>query len=90
MSEVEQKSISIRVAESLELIRPYLQADGGDISLVEVTDDFIVRVKLLGACGTCPMSIQTLKAGVEQTVKRMVPEIVEVVNVPDWMDEMIT
>ena len=88
MSEVE-KNITARVNEGLELIRPYLQADGGDISLVEITDDFVVKVKLLGACGTCPMSIQTLKAGVEQTIKKMVPEIKEVVNVPDGMDDML-
>ena len=89
MSEVEEKSITARVNEGLELIRPYLQADGGDISLVEITDEFVVKVKLLGACGTCPMSIQTLKAGVEQTIKKMVPEIKEVVNVPDGMDDML-
>ena len=89
MSEVEGKSVAARVNEGLELIRPYLQADGGDISLVEITEDFIVKVKLLGACGTCPMSIQTLKAGVEQTIKKMVPEIKEVVNVPDGMDDML-
>ncbi|MCF8372894.1 MAG: NifU family protein [Bacteroidales bacterium] len=72
-----------KIREGLDKIRPYLQADGGDITLLDVTDDMVVRVKLLGACGTCPMSVQTLKAGVEFTLKRMMPEIKEVVNVPD-------
>jgi Fe-S cluster biogenesis protein NfuA len=70
-----------RVNETLEMVRPYLQADGGDISVVELTDDMILKVKLLGACGSCPFSIQTLKAGVEQAIRRDIPEIVEVVSV---------
>lgn len=70
-----------RVNETLEMVRPYLQADGGDISVVELTDDMVLKVKLLGACGSCPFSIQTLKAGVEQAIKRDIPEIVEVVSV---------
>jgi Fe-S cluster biogenesis protein NfuA len=76
-----KEEITQGVAASIETIRPYLQNDGGDISLVEVTDDFIVKVKLLGACGSCPYSIMTLKNGVEQAVKRDVPEIKEVVAV---------
>ncbi|MCW3806896.1 NifU family protein [Plebeiibacterium marinum] len=64
-----------KVEEALEAVRPYLKADGGDISLVEVTDDFIVRVKLMGACNGCPMSYQTMKFGVEQVVKKMLPEV---------------
>jgi Fe-S cluster biogenesis protein NfuA len=70
-----------RVNNTLEMVRPYLQADGGDISVVELTDDMILKVKLLGACGSCPFSIQTLKAGVEQAIRRDIPEIVEVVSV---------
>ena len=64
-----------KVEEALELIRPYLQADGGDISLVEVTHDLVVKVKLLGACNGCPMSFQTMKNGVEQVIKKVLPEI---------------
>ncbi|MEA3444847.1 MAG: NifU family protein [Bacteroidota bacterium] len=75
-----------RINMGLDKIRPYLQADGGDITFVEITDDMVVKVKLLGACGTCPMSIQTLKAGVEFTLKQMLPEIKEVINVPDEDD----
>jgi Fe-S cluster biogenesis protein NfuA len=63
------------------MVRPYLQADGGDISVVDLTDDLILKVKLLGACGSCPFSLQTLKAGVEQAIRRDIPEIVEVVSV---------
>jgi Fe-S cluster biogenesis protein NfuA len=70
-----------RVNETLEMVRPYLQADGGDISVVELTDDLVLKVKLLGACGSCPFSIQTLKAGVEQAIRRDIPEITEVVSV---------
>lgn len=70
-----------RIEKSIEEVRPYLQADGGDISLVEVTPDFIVKVKLLGACGSCPFSVQTLKLGVEDKLKKDVPEVKEVVSV---------
>ncbi|MCW3785788.1 NifU family protein [Plebeiibacterium sediminum] len=70
-----------KVEDALELIRPYLKADGGDISLVEVTDDFVVKVKLLGACNGCPMSYQTMKNGVEQVLKKEVPELKQVITV---------
>lgn len=70
-----------KIKASIEKIRPYLQADGGDISFVEVTDDYTVKVKLLGACGTCPFSLQTLKSGVEQALKKDIPEVKEVVAV---------
>ncbi len=65
----------------IENLRPFLQDDGGDIDLVEITDDFIVKVQLQGACGSCPYSLMTLKNGVEQAIKREVPEIVEVIGV---------
>ena len=67
-----------RVEEALQTIRPYLEADGGDVKLLEVTEDMVVRLELLGACGTCPMSSMTLKAGVEEAIKRAVPEITAV------------
>ena len=75
-------NLSQRVEEALDQIRPYLQADGGNVSLVEITDDFIVRVELLGACKSCSMSMMTMKAGIEESIKRAVPEIkgVESVN----------
>lgn len=75
------EEIKNRVEKALEKVRPYLVADGGDIVLVEVTDENIVKVQLTGACHGCPFSMQTLKAGVEMAVKKEVPEIKEVVQV---------
>jgi Fe-S cluster biogenesis protein NfuA len=77
----DKKAIRERVINALERVRPYLQSDGGDISLVEITDDNTVKVKLQGACHGCPYSIQTLKAGVEQALLKEVPEIRQVVSV---------
>jgi len=67
-----------KVEAALKKIRPMLQADGGDIELVEVTKDGVVKVKLTGACGCCPMSQMTLKNAVEQKLKKEVPGIKEV------------
>ncbi|MBA4251007.1 MAG: hypothetical protein C0425_05560 [Chlorobiaceae bacterium] len=71
-----------RVRKALENVRPYLKADGGDVELIEVTKDGIVKVKLIGACSSCPMSQMTLRAGVERALIREVPGIrrVEAVN----------
>lgn len=69
-----------RVQEVIEMIRPSLQADGGDIELVDVVDD-IVQVRLQGACGVCPSSIYTLKLGVERILTERIPEVKEVVAV---------
>jgi len=73
-------SIQERVLKALDKIRPYLQSDGGDIELLEVSDEMDVKVKLTGACHGCPYSMQTLKAGVEQAVKKEVPEIRSVIS----------
>ncbi len=72
-----------RVEKALETIRPYLEADGGNVRVIEISDDYVVKLELLGACGTCPMSAMTLKAGVEEAIKKSVPEItrVEAINV---------
>jgi Fe-S cluster biogenesis protein NfuA len=70
-----------KVAEILDKIRPGLQADGGDVELVEVTDDGIVKVKLLGACQGCPMSTLTIKNGIERTLKEHVSGVKEVIPV---------
>jgi len=70
--------MKIEVQQALDSIRPTLQADGGDVELVEVTEDGIVRVKLQGACGSCPMSAMTLKNGIERVIKEKVPGVVEV------------
>jgi len=77
----ENNVIKEKVLKALERVRPYLQSDGGDIQLVEVTSDNIVKVKLQGACHGCPYSMQTLKAGVEQALIQEVPEIRSVVSV---------
>ena len=67
-----------KVNEALLSIRPFLEADGGDMQLVEITDEGVARVQLLGACHDCSMSMMTLKAGVEQAVRKMAPEITAV------------
>ena len=69
------------VLKVLEMVRPGLQADGGDVELVEVTDDGIVKVRLTGACGSCPMSTMTLKMGIERAMKEKIPGVKEVVQV---------
>jgi Fe-S cluster biogenesis protein NfuA len=76
----ELNKIRERVQKALERVRPYLQSDGGDIDLVEVTEDMTVKVKLKGACHGCPFSMQTLKAGVEQAIIKEVPEIRRVIS----------
>jgi len=70
-----------KVETALGKIRPSLQADGGDVELVEVTPDGVVKVKLTGACGGCPMSQMTLKMGIERALKQEVPDLKEVVAV---------
>jgi Fe-S cluster biogenesis protein NfuA len=64
-----------RVEEALSQLRPYLESDNGDVSLVDITDDMVVRLRFHGACSSCSMSAMTLKAGIEQTILKMVPEI---------------
>lgn len=72
-----------KIEQALESIRPFLVADGGNVKLLEVTDDLVVKLELLGACESCPMSAMTMKAGIEEAIKRVIPEIrgVEAVNV---------
>lgn len=70
-----------KVQAALEQVRPALQRDGGDVELVDVTTDGVVKVKLTGACGGCPMSTYTLKQGIERTIKQAVPEVKEVMQV---------
>ncbi len=70
-----------RVESALNKMRPSLQADGGDVELVEITSDGVVKVKLTGACKGCMMSQMTLKMGIEKVIKQEVPEIKEVISV---------
>lgn len=83
METTEKNKLFDKINSALNQVRPYLQADGGDISLIDITDDFVVKVKLTGACQGCPFSYQTLKSGVEQALIREVPEIKEVVSVDE-------
>jgi len=75
--------ITEKVNIALDQIRPFLIDDGGDIELIEITDDLTVKVKLLGACKSCSMSEMTLKGGVEESIKRVVPELKGVVAIED-------
>lgn len=79
-----KEELAVKINDSLEQLRPHLKADGGDMELVEITDDGIARVRLLGACSDCSMSIMTIKAGLEEAVKKVAPEIksVEAINMP--------
>lgn len=70
-----------KIEAALDKVRPSLQADGGNVELVEVTPDGVVKVRLTGACGGCPMSQMTLKSGIERVLKQEVPEVKEVVSV---------
>jgi Fe-S cluster biogenesis protein NfuA len=79
---IDKASITQKVEEAIEQLRPFLAADGGNMELVEVTDDAIVRVRLLGACKDCTMSEMTMKAGLEEAVKKAAPEVLRVEEVP--------
>lgn len=84
---VESSDLRARVEKALDQIRPYLRTDGGDVEVIEITSDFILKLQLLGSCGSCPMSMMTLKAGVEETVRKEVPEIKGIVAVsPDQVN----
>jgi Fe-S cluster biogenesis protein NfuA len=74
--------LSRKIEASLDSIRPYLKADGGDVKVKDISDDHVVKLEFVGACGNCSMSTMTFKAGVEAAIKRDVPEIksIEVVN----------
>ena len=78
--EWEAKPLKERIEDILTLIRPYLQRDGGDVALEEVTDDGVVKVRLLGHCYGCPYSIMTIKGVVERVLKQEIPEIKEVIS----------
>jgi len=76
------EELTKKIESSLDSIRPYLKADGGDVKVNHITEDHIVQLEFVGACGNCSMSTMTFKAGVEAAIKRDVPEIksIEVVN----------
>lgn len=78
---MENPTLEQKVRSIITQIRPYLQQDGGDVEFIELTEDNIVKVKLQGACGTCPHAKMTLKNGIEATLKEYLPEIKGVVDV---------
>lgn len=82
MSDQERVALINQIELALDAIRPHLAVDGGDVSVIEVTEEMTLRIKWLGACEACSMSAMTLKAGIEQTVKSRLPQIraVEAVN----------
>ncbi len=82
VEEIKLEDITARIEASLDDIRPYLEADGGNVRVLELTEDKILKLEFVGNCGTCPMSAMTFKAGVEEAIRRLVPEIkkIEVVN----------
>ncbi|GHM98672.1 hypothetical protein WSM22_01620 [Cytophagales bacterium WSM2-2] len=80
--ETNLEDITMRIEASLDNIRPYLEADGGNIRVLGVSDEKVLKLEFVGNCGSCPMSTMTFKAGVEEAIKRSVPEIksIEVIN----------
>jgi Fe-S cluster biogenesis protein NfuA len=77
-----QSTIAVeRVYEVLAMVRPFLQSDGGDVELVEVTPDNVIRLRLQGACGHCPSSTYTLRMGIEEQLRQYIPEMKEVEQV---------
>lgn len=83
MTEQTKDDLRERVQSTLEMIRPSLQADGGDVELVDVTEDGNVKVRLQGACHGCPMAAMTLQMGIERILRNQVPEVQSVENVPE-------
>ena len=83
------QNLLMRVEEALVGIRPYLEADGGDVKVVDITEDMVVRLELLGTCSSCPMSNMTLKAGVEEAIMRMVPEVTGVMAINENSEEAL-
>ncbi len=83
MNTLVNSELTSRVEKALDSIRPYLEADGGNVKILEITEEKVVMLELLGACGSCRMSTMTLKAGVEDAIIRAVPEItaVQAVNI---------
>lgn len=80
---MDKKKLIVKINKAIDKIRPYLQADGGDVSLLDITEDFIVHVRFTGACDGCPYSLMTLKAGIEEAIKNDVPEVKSVIAVDE-------
>ena len=78
---IKDKEVIQRIKRALQEIRPFLEADGGDINFIELTEDWVVKVELTGACSSCSVSMMTLKNGVEVALKNAVPQVKEVIEV---------
>ena len=78
MDTTKKEELLVKIEQAIDNIRPYLLADGGDVRVLDIDEDFIVRVELLGSCESCPMSPMTMKAGIEEAVKRVAPEVVAI------------
>lgn len=75
MAKAISKDVILKINKGIDAVRPYLTADGGDVELVDVSTDNVVKVRLLGACDGCPFSMMTLKAGIEQAIRKEWPEL---------------
>lgn len=73
-----EESLKNKIETALDSIRPYLEADGGNVRVVDLDENMVLKIEMLGNCGSCPMSTMTLKAGVEEAIKRAIPEITKV------------
>jgi len=78
---MKSEELKINVEKALDEIRPFLQSDGGDINLLSIEEDKLVKVQLVGACTACSVNQMTLKSGVEMTIKKYAPQIERVINV---------
>ncbi len=83
MDITKKEELLVRINEAITNIRPYLEADGGDVKVLDIDEDYVVSVELLGACEACPMSPMTMKAGIEEAIKRVAPEVraIKAVNI---------
>ncbi len=81
MRKLANEQVVNKVKQAIDLVRPYLIADGGDVELIEVSADLVVKVRLVGACQGCPFSAQTLKAGIEQAIRHEIPELKKLIAV---------
>mgnify|MGYP000368246497 CR=1 FL=1 len=79
----DKDSIRVKVEEAIAQLRPFLEADGGDMELLEITDEGVVQVQLMGACRDCSMKDMTMKACLEEAIKKVAPEIIRVEAVED-------
>ena len=83
MELLKKSDLLIRIEQSLETMRDFLRADGGDVELIDIEDDMIVKIRLLGQCRSCSMSVMTMKAGIEEAVRKAIPEVKEVIAITE-------